>query len=199
MPPDKIMESRSLKTLQLLEAIAEEGPKSQRELSDSLHISLGLVNSFIKRLVRKGYCKVTTIPKNRVRYILTPAGAMEKTRLTYEYIAISYQYFKTAKNRLQLLYAALENEGATQIIFYGIGELADIALLAMTGTTIQLVDVVDPSMVGERFMNVIVKPISRLSQPDFDVVLITAVDDHETVTNIIKEAGVPVDRIRFFD
>jgi DNA-binding MarR family transcriptional regulator len=105
------MESKSLKTLQLLEAIAEDKPKTQRELSDSLQISLGLVNSFIKRLVKKGYCKVTTIPKNRVKYILTPAGAVEKTRLTYEYISSSYRYFKTAKNRLEALYDALKDQG----------------------------------------------------------------------------------------
>lgn len=193
------MESKSLKTLQLLEAIAEEGPKSQRELSDTLEISLGLVNSFIKRLVRKGYCKVTTIPKNRVKYILTPAGAVEKTRLTYEYITISYQYFKTAKNRLQKLYTDLENEGATRIVFYGTGELADIALLSMTGTRIQLVDVVDPSVVGKRFADFTVKATSRLGHPGFDVVLVTVADDHEAVIDAIKKAGVPVNKIRFFD
>ncbi|MDX2454651.1 winged helix-turn-helix transcriptional regulator, partial [Desulfosarcina sp.] len=96
-----IMESKNLKTLQLLEAIAADKPTSQRELSDTLQISLGLVNSFIKRLVKKGYCKITTVPKNRVKYMLTPAGAMEKTRLTYEYISSSYHYFKAAKNRVE--------------------------------------------------------------------------------------------------
>ena len=83
------MDSKNLKTLQLLEAIAADKPTSQRELSDVLQISLGLVNSFIKRLVKKGYCKVTTVPKNRVKYMLTPAGAMGNTRLTDEYISSS--------------------------------------------------------------------------------------------------------------
>lgn len=192
------MESSSLKTLQLLEAIAQDKPTSQRELSDSLQISLGLVNSFIKRLVKKGYCKVTTIPKNRVKYILTPAGAVEKTRLTYEYIASSYQYFKTVKNRLQHLYADLQNEGATRVVFYGAGELADIAFLSMTGTDVHLIDVVDPMRAGEMFAHFIVKATSRLNHMDFDVVLVTAVDDHETVLDKIKGVGVPSGRIRFF-
>ena len=192
------MESKNLKTLQLLEAIAADKPTSQRELSDILQISLGLVNSFIKRLVKKGYCKVTTIPKNRVRYMLTPAGAMEKTRLTYEYIASSYHYFKAAKNRLEDLYAELQNEGATRVVFYGAGELADIALLSMAGTGVQLIDVVDPTKEGEVFADFIVKTTSRLRSIDFDALLITLVDNHQSVLEKIKSVGVPPEKIRFF-
>ncbi|WP_319409932.1 winged helix-turn-helix transcriptional regulator [uncultured Desulfosarcina sp.] len=192
------MESKSLKTLQLLEAIAADKPTSQRELSDVLQISLGLVNSFIRRLVKKGYCKVTTIPKNRVKYILTPAGAMEKTRLTYEYISSSYHYFKAAQNRLENLYAELVNEGANRVVFYGVGELADIALISMAGTDIRLIDIVDPAKEGEIYANFVVKAVSRLKKTDFDALLITAVDNHEAVLNKIKGIGVPPDKIRFF-
>ena len=193
-----IMESKSLKTLQLLEAIAADKPTSQRELSDILQISLGLVNSFIKRLVKKGYCKVTTVPKNRVKYMLTPAGAMEKTRLTYEYISSSYHYFKAAKNRVEDLYSNLQNEGATRVVFYGAGELADIAFLSMAGTGVRLIDVVDPTKEGEMFADFIVKTTSRLRQADYDAILVTLVDNHETVLKDIKGVGVPSDKIRFF-
>jgi len=192
------MESKNLKTLQLLEAIAADKPTSQRELSDVLQISLGLVNSFIKRLVKKGYCKVTTVPKNRVKYMLTPAGAMEKTRLTYEYISSSYHYFKAAKNRVEDLYSDLHSEGATRVIFYGAGELADIAFLSMAGTGVWLIDVVDPKKEGEMFSDFIVKAISRLRRGDYDAILVTRVDNHETVLNDLKGVGVPSDKIRFF-
>ena len=192
------METKNLKTLQLLEAIAEDKPTSQRELSDSLQISLGLVNSFIKRLVKKGYCKVTTVPKNRVKYMLTPAGAMEKTRLTYEYISISYNYFVTAKNRLKILYDELQRQGNHRVVFYGAGEVADIAYLAMTGTDVQLIDVVDPAMVGERFAHLVVKACSRLQEIDYDVLLVTAADQHESAIDSIENAGIPANKVRFF-
>ena len=192
------MESKNLKTLQLLEAIAAGKPTSQRELSDVLQISLGLVNSFIKRLVKKGYCKVTTVPKNRVKYMLTPAGAMEKTRLTYEYISSSYHYFKAAPHRVADLYSNLHSEGATQVVFYGAGELADIAFLSMAGTGVRLIDVVDPKKEGEMFSDFIVKAISRLRRGDYDAILVTRVDNHETVLNDLKGVGVPSDKIRFF-
>ena len=192
------MEPKNLKTLQILDIIAQGNPTSQRELSDVLQISLGLVNSFIKRLVKKGYCKVTTIPKNRVKYILTPAGAMEKTRLTYEYVATSYHYFKTAKNRLVDLYADLQTEGATRLIFYGAGELADIAFFSLTGTGLHLIDMVDPAREGEKFVHLVIKATSRLKENDFDALLVTAVDDHQAVLDTLEKMDVPFEKIRFF-
>jgi DNA-binding Lrp family transcriptional regulator len=192
------METKNLKTLQLLEAIAEDRPTSQRELSDSLQVSLGMVNAFIKRLVKKGYCKVTTIPKNRVQYILTPSGAMEKTRLTYQYISSSYQYFKTARKRLHNLYDTLQNQGATRIVFYGAGEFADIAYLSMTGTPLELIDVVDPDREGQRFAHLRIQPFSRVQTDDYDILLITAVDHHKGILNAIRQAGVPQRKVMFF-
>jgi DNA-binding MarR family transcriptional regulator len=193
------MELNRLKTLYLLEMIAEDQPKSQREFSNILNISLGLVNAFIKRLIKKGYCKVTTLPSNRIKYILTPAGAMEKTRLTYEYIATSYQYFQRARSRLQAFYAELEIEGALRVVFFGAGELAEIALLSMNGTKIQLIDVVDPSREGESFAHFMIKSTAHLNHLKFDVVLVTVADDHEMVAKAIQASGVPVERIRFFN
>ncbi len=192
------MQSKNLKTLQLLEAIAENKPCSQRELADSLQISLGLVNSFINRLVKKGYCKITTIPKNRVKYALTPDGVMEKTRLTYEYISSSYHYFKTVTNRLQDLYASLQNAAAQRIVFYGAGELAEIALISMKGTQVRLVDVVDPDREGERFEQFTIKAPSRLADADYDAVVVTMVDNHPTILSTLQQAGVTREKIRFF-
>ena len=192
------MESKSLKTLQLLEAIAEDKPTSQRELSDSLQISLGLVNSFIKRLVRKGYCKISTIPKNRVRYILTPAGAMEKSRLTYEYILISYNYFKSARNRLQALFDELLQQGKSKIIFYGAGEVAEIAHLSMTGTDLKLVGVIDHERVGQYCGGHVIRTCTDVCSMDFDILLVTAIDDHESIIRSMKHAGIATEKIRFF-
>jgi DNA-binding MarR family transcriptional regulator len=192
------MELRSLKTLQLLEAIADEKPTSQRELSGALQMSLGLVNSFIKRLVKKGYCKVTTIPKQRAKYLLTPAGAMEKTRLTYEYIVSSYQYYRAATEKVQTLYSGLQQEGTSRVVFYGAGELADIALSSLAGTGVRLIDVVDPKRQGEMFSDFIVKDNSRLRKIDYDIILVTTLDSHSSVLGEIESVGVPARKVRFF-
>jgi DNA-binding MarR family transcriptional regulator len=191
------MELRSFRTLQILEAIAEEKPTSQRELSVALQISLGLVNSFIKRLVKKGYCKITTVPRNRVKYMLTPSGAMEKTRLTYQYISTSYQYFQSAQKRLRELYRTLQEQEITRVVFYGAGEVADIAYLSMTGTQIQLIAVIDPSMAGKQFAEFTIGDSDKLETLDFDVLLITAVDQHASILDSFQKVEIPEKKIRF--
>ena len=113
------MELKDIRTLKIIEEIEKDYAPSQRELASELNISLGLVNSFIKRLAKKGYCKITTIPKNRVKYILTPKGAAEKTRLTYKYIQYSYKFYKDARKKLRKQFKDLEEQGVHCIVFYG--------------------------------------------------------------------------------
>ena len=191
------MDLKRFKSLHLLEIIAQDKDSSQRYFSDSLDMSLGLVNKFIKRLVTKGYCKVTSMPGNRIKYILTPAGVVEKTRLTYEYFVSSCQYYKTAVIRLQTFFKGLEQEGARRIVFYGAGELVDVALDSMAGTQLELIGVVDPSMEGKRLAHVGVTTAARLEKMAFDAIVVTAADDHETAIKTIIAAGVAEGKIRF--
>ena len=112
--------------------------------------------------------------------------------------ACSYQYFKTATNKVQALYAELQKQGATRVVFYGADELADIALLAMSGTNIQLVDVVDPSRVGKKIYDFVVKETSVLRKSNYDTILVTTLDSHEAVLDEIGSVGVSANIIRFF-
>ncbi|RLB29554.1 MAG: transcriptional regulator, partial [Deltaproteobacteria bacterium] len=64
------MDPQDIRSLQILEEIENNYSPSQRDLARKLNISLGLVNSFMKRLAKKGYVKITTVPKNRVKYML---------------------------------------------------------------------------------------------------------------------------------
>ena len=72
------MTPHEIRTLKILEALEKDPTQTQRDLSHQLKISLGLVNAFTKRLVKKGYFKITTIPKNRIQYMLTPKGWLKK-------------------------------------------------------------------------------------------------------------------------
>jgi predicted transcriptional regulator len=67
----------SYRSLLLLSEITGEEPLSQRELSRRLGIAVGLVNSYLKNLVAKGYVRVKNFPSNRYAYLLTPQGLAE--------------------------------------------------------------------------------------------------------------------------
>ena len=189
------MDHRDIRTLQLLEEIEKNHSPSQRQLSRKLNISLGLVNSFIKRLGQKGYFKITHIPKNRVSYILTPKGAAEKTRLTYKYIQYSYHFYKDARNKLRDLFNDFEQKDIHRIVFYGASELAEIAYLSLQETRIQLLAVVDDFEIGKRFLRQTVIGPEMLASLDFDRILITAIESQDEVKQRIVKMGIPTDKV----
>jgi DNA-binding MarR family transcriptional regulator len=168
---------------------------SQRHLSRKLDVSLGLVNSFVKRLAQKGYFKVTHIPKNRVKYMLTPKGAAEKTRLTYEYIKFSYTFYRDARRKIRELFHVLEKKGVRRIVFYGTSDLAEIAYLSLQETSIGLSAIVDKSGNGIRFLGQTVRSPAFLHSLSYDRILITSVESLETIRSDLLADGIKPESI----
>ena len=189
------MDHKDIRTLKLLEEIEENHVQSQRELAKKLDISLGLVNSFIKRLAHKGFFKITTIPKNRVKYILTPEGAVEKTRLAYKYIQHSYKFYKDARHKFRKLFQKLEAEGVSKIVFCGASDFAEIAYISLQETSIEMVAVVDMIKAGEQFLGYSVLDPVYLNSLSFDRILITAIESRKIILDDIIEKGVPDSKI----
>lgn len=184
------MDTQDIRTLKILEEIENDYTQSQRDLSKKLNISLGLVNSFVRRLANKGYFKITTIPKNRVKYILTPKGAAEKTRLTYQYIQYSFGFYKRARESLQKLFKEFTAQGVKRVIFYGINEFAEIAYISLQETPIEMVAVVDEENVGKIFLGHKVGSPDMLNSLSFDRILITSVDQEEPALARLSRKGI---------
>jgi len=189
------MDQQNLRTLRILEEIEKDQSPSQRELAKKLNISLGLVNSFIKRLTQKGYFKVTTIPRNRIKYILTPKGFAEKTRLTYEYIQLSYHFYRDARSKLKKLFVNFEKNNIQRIVFFSAGDLAEIAYLSMQETSIQLIAIVDKQKKGDQYLNQIVKDPDLLPSMVFDKVLILSDKPSKKILEKISSYGIPQEKI----
>ena len=189
------MDHRDIRTLKLLEEIEQNHSPSQRHLSRKLNISLGLVNSFIKRLAQKGYFKITNIPKNRVKYILTPKGAAEKTRLTYAYIKYSFEFYKNSRQRIRELFAKLSRQGVHKIVFYGAGDLAEIAFLSIQETPLRLVAVTDDSKIGKKFLGHWIRAPETLRTVEFDCILVTDIGPPDQIKEKLLAVGIEENKI----
>ncbi len=77
-------------TIKFLNTIYKNSDQSQRELAEIIGISVGKTNYIIKALIKKGLIKTENFlnSKNKwaYRYILTPIGIKEKTRITKEFV-----------------------------------------------------------------------------------------------------------------
>ena len=184
------MDNQDIHTLQLMGELARDGNPSQRELSRRLNISLGLVNTFLKRLVNKGYFKVKTMPRNRVKYFLTPEGLARKSRLTVEYLHYSTRFYKEVKRLLIGKFKKMEEDRIASVLLFGAGEVAELAYLYLQLTNIHLVGIVDERKNGTAFFEFEAEGLDRLERGDWGAILVTRLDDTDRDIEYLIENGV---------
>jgi len=127
----------------LLSEISGEEQLSQRQLAKRLGIALGLVNSYLKNLVGKGYVRVANFPKNRYTYLLTPKGFAEKSRLAYQHLSYFSGLYTVARQDYLRLFRRLAAEGIRRVAFCGVDETAEIAYLSLKEVGLELELVMD--------------------------------------------------------
>jgi DNA-binding MarR family transcriptional regulator len=192
------MEQQDIKTLRILEAFHQNPHQTQRDLSRKLKISLGMVNAFTRRLVRKGYFKVSTIPKRRIQYILTPKGLSEKTRLTYQYLQYSLEFYKETRAKLKYIFNQLPKDGEKKFFIIGVSELTEIAIITLQELRLELEAVVDNDKAGDRLLGAIVMDDSSLAELSAgDIVIITKPDTGIDLGSVIATQKDEVSIIDF--
>lgn len=176
--------------LRLLDEISKDSNLTQRTISERLGVALGLTNTLIKRLINKGYIKITTVPRNRLKYIITPKGIREKTRLTYEYARYSISYIKKTHQKIYDSYSMLSKQNIKNILFCGDGELAEIAYITLRESELKLLGILDDRRIGQRFFGFDIKGIDDINTFNFDAVVITSLDGHGEYYKRLKQCGV---------
>lgn len=161
--------------LGLLTSIERNSAITQRKLAGDLGIALGLANSYLRRCVRKGLIKIGQVPLNRYAYYLTPQGFAEKSRLTAEYLTVSFNFFRRARSDCAELLQECAARGWTRVALCGAGDLAEVAVLSAGESEIEVVCVIDPARAGGRCVSVpIVADLAAAQQQGaFDGVILT--------------------------
>jgi len=190
------VDSDQFKSLQILDELSNNNSLTQRDLSSSLGIALGLVNSYIKNLVAKGYITVSTIPPKRYAYYLTPMGFAEKTRLTYDLLQDYTRVYREARKNLKLLFSDLQQQGLNRIVFAGADEVAEIAYLTLQETQLKLIAITDMETAGRNFFGLEVQPLASLSGMTCDCVVLTAYAKKDQIYQELLKTGVRKKNIR---
>ena len=191
----------------ILDAFASDLGVSQRSLARELGIALGLTNLLIKRLVRKGWVRVIHIKPNRVRYLITPAGIAEKSRISRAYFEASVKFYRQTRDHIQkqfsVLSAGWQNAGTLglpkRIVFYGAGEVAEIGYICLVDTDLQLVGVADVAPTKAFFGLSVCSPehfsgLALKGQP-FDRLVVMSFADPVELRVEILALRVPLDRV----
>ena len=115
MTPTELDEETHLRVLRLLEG---DPRLSQREVSESLGVSLGKVNFCLKALVDKGLIKVKSFRKSQNKlayaYLLTPSGIAEKSALTTRFLQRKMAEYEHLQAEIAALQLEVNSEEASE-------------------------------------------------------------------------------------
>lgn len=178
------------RSLQILDELSNNDSLTQRDLSGRLGIALGLVNSYIKNLIAKGFITVKAIPSKRYAYYLTPKGFTEKTRLTYHLLQDYTRIYREAKSNLNILFKEMRDDGVGRVVFAGADEIAEIAYITLQETDIELVCVVDEDMAGKKFFKKTIFPVSQVKNIGYDCILVTSYLKRQKIYDELTALGV---------
>ena len=156
---DKSRGQDSFRALQLMAELEAAETISQRELASRLGIAVGLVNSYLKNFVAKGYVRIKNYPRNRYAYLLTPKGLVEKSRLAYQHISYFTSLYTITRSDYTEIFRELAAKDVKKVYFAGVDEFAEIAYLSLQEVGSQLMSIHDNHAVGQSFLGFDVQPI----------------------------------------
>lgn len=189
-------ETGHYRSLQILDELSNNDAMTQRDLSQKLGIALGLVNSYIKNLVAKGYITVKNIPSRRYAYYLTPKGFAEKSRLAFDLLHDYTRIYREARNNYRKLFSELEHAGVQRVLFAGADEVAEFAYITLQETKLELVAVMDTEGTGGKFFGMKISPFSDIAGMTYDCIVVTAYVKRDVVYQELLNNGVSKKDIR---
>jgi len=93
--------------LELLRKLEKNPELTQRELSKEMGVSLGKINYCMKKLIEKGWIKLSNFNKNLNKmsyaYLLTPKGIEQKSKLTLAFLEIKLEEYELVKYEISKL------------------------------------------------------------------------------------------------
>jgi DNA-binding MarR family transcriptional regulator len=176
---------------------------TQRALSRELGIALGLTNMLIRRLVNKGWVRMSRVSRSRILYLITPIGIAEKTRLSRAYLQSTLKFYRDARDLIRQRFTTLSSEwpdhGPKRIVFYGANEVAEIGYLCLAETDLQLVGVVDVARTKPFFGLDVRSPDQLVGQildgEPFDRLVVMSFGNTEALRAEILSVRFPLDRV----
>lgn len=113
----------------LLDEIAQDSLVTQASLSKRLGIAVGSVNWYIKRLIVRGWIKVSHLDRTRLQYDLTSEGMKIFTQRAMSYARDSLKVYGNFREQAKSLVTELKQKGVKSVYLNGDDQMMDILRL----------------------------------------------------------------------
>jgi DNA-binding MarR family transcriptional regulator len=175
-----------IRELEILERLEGNGHLTQRDLSKEVGIALGLVNHLLKKMVKKGWIKIRNIDSKKIRYLITPEGAREKSSLLYKRVESTIHFYLEAKRVIKDKVIHLKKEGIEDVSIYGINHISEVLFIVLKELGLELKSVVDDKKEGKEWFGYKVIDMDQFVKSNTSVLILASFDKKE-IGNFNKE------------
>ncbi|MFQ5964416.1 MAG: winged helix-turn-helix transcriptional regulator [Candidatus Scalinduaceae bacterium] len=185
-----------VRELEILEKIENNGHLTQRDLSKEVGIALGLVNHLLKKMARKGWIKIKNINAKKIRYLITPQGAKEKSSLLYKRIESTIHFYLEAKKVIKEKIVHIKNDGVKNVSIYGVNHIAEVLFIVLKELGLRLDCVVDNDRKGEEWFGYTIVGMDEFLKSNKNILILASFNKDEIEVFRRKQEKVKVIALR---
>jgi DNA-binding MarR family transcriptional regulator len=123
------LETSTERDLVILEHIEQDPDITQADMASQLEVAVGTINWHIKRLIEKGYVKVSRAERKKLIYIITPEGIALRARLAFDYIQNQFNLFRLVRERVSKAIEEVKAAKVHTVRIEGNGDVAEVCRL----------------------------------------------------------------------
>jgi len=182
------MTPEDLRTLTIFNKVESRPDINQRRLARELDISLGLTNTYIQRVLKKGWIRAKQVKPRRWLYFLTPQGAIEKSRLSLSYMNRTLASFRELKSKGDEHLSVLSEKGVNGVHLFGDDDLTEILSFCFTGFKIELI-----SLISEKTFLTSIAENKQFIFPEIkmdELIIVASLENQKIITKSMVQQGL---------
>jgi len=118
-------------TLRIFNILEENPSASERFITKKTGLATGLVHSFMKKIIEKGWVKAKQVSPKRWLYFLTPTGFIEKSRISLQYFSRTLYTYSATQSVIQAELLTYLKSEIRKILVIGDNDIGEIAVLSI--------------------------------------------------------------------
>lgn len=193
-----------LKELLLLQHIEKNPDTTQKEIAKVISGAPSMVNVYIDNLEEKNYMVRDYKSAKIVYYNITPEGVKRKNYLLINYMRELLDLYKLAKENVEKFLLEIEEQGYTNLLIYGAGEVAETILGVIRDRnkdSLKVLAVIDDNenIQGKELLEYKIISRADINHYEHDAVVITSYAYEDEIMVKLKELNYSENKIiRFF-
>lgn len=172
-----------LNQLNILSQVLSDSHVTQAKLAQRCHLSVAMVNNYMKELCSAGLLEYHRKNSKTVSYHLTPAGLKQVEIVERELIRETVGLFEESKAKMRDIILSGSRQAIRRVVLFGSGHLMELAFHALESAGIEVIGVCDgaPAQLGREWCGRELLNPSQIRYMKPDAVVIASFENSEEI------------------